>query len=621
MEPVYRVLYVDDETALLDIGKIFLERTEKFMVDTAPSAQIGLEKIKGTSYDTIISDYQMPDMDGIEFLKIVRATNKLIPFIIFTGKGREEIAIKAFEHGADYYLQKGGQPMAQFAELAHKITKAVQHRLDEKALRESEARYRNVVEDQTEFISRFLPDGTHIFVNEAYCRYFNVPRDAIIGHKFTPVIPHEDQPLVREHFTSLTRENPTTIVTHRIIMPDGNVRWQRWSDRAIFDEEGTLIEYQSVGRDISDQKEMEEALRDSKDTLNAIVRGSPIPQFVIDRKHRVIHWNETLEKYSGIKAEEIIGTNQQWKAFYQKERPCMADLLVDDKTETIPQWYEGRYAKSKLIEGGYEATGFFPHMGQSGTWLYFTAAPIRNSGGSVIGAVETLEDITERKRVEEALRQANRQLNLLGSITRHDILNKVTIILGYICIIKAEFTDPALGKYIRELESATNAIQSQIKFTRVYQDLGSQEPRWQELDRTLPRPHVPATILLTADVQGIEVYADPMLVQVFSNLLDNSIRHGERVTEIRVSSSQASDGLTVVWEDNGVGIAADEKEKIFERGYGKDTGLGLFLVREVLSLTGITITETGVPGIGARFEISVPKRCYRFSGMENQKEK
>jgi signal transduction histidine kinase len=130
----------------------------------------------------------------------------------------------------------------------------------------------------------------------------------------------------------------------------------------------------------------------------------------------------------------------------------------------------------------------------------------------------------------------------------------------------------------------------------------------------MPRSHIPATITLNANVQSVLVFADPMLERVFFNLLDNSIRHGQRVTEIQVSCHQSDKDLVVVWEDNGVGIAANEKERIFERGFGKNTGLGMFLVREILSLTGITITETGESGKGAWFEILVPKGTWRMTG-------
>lgn len=146
------------------------------------------------------------------------------------------------------------------------------------------------------------------------------------------------------------------------------------------------------------------------EALCGIVYGSPIPQFVIDKNHQVVYWNKALSEYSGIKSEEMIGTNKHWQAFYGYERPCMADLLVDQRLTMIPRLYKGKYAKSKLVPEAYEATDFFPAMGKDGKWLYFTAAAIRNNNGDIIGAVETLEDITERKNAEEELKKQAEKL-------------------------------------------------------------------------------------------------------------------------------------------------------------------------------------------------------------------
>ena len=161
-----------------------------------------------------------------------------------------------------------------------------------------------------------------------------------------------------------------------------------------------------------------EALRESEQRLNNILQGSPIPAFVITKDHKVMYWNKALEEMSGIKTEEVMGTNQHWKAFYGEKRPCMADLLVDGEIDVIPQWYEGKYTKSKLVEGAYEATDFFPALGEGGRWLRFTAAIIRNSMGDLVGTLETLEDITERKQAEEGLKQTLEKLrkSLIGTI-------------------------------------------------------------------------------------------------------------------------------------------------------------------------------------------------------------
>jgi len=223
-----------------------------------------------------------------------------------------------------------------------------------------------------------------------------------------------------------------------------------------------------------------------------------------------------------------------------------------------------------------------------------------------------ISDITEHKQVEVTLAQANRQLLQLNSITRHDVLNKVSFILGYLAMARKNSPDPATFLLIGKLESATLAIQTQIMFTGLYQELGTHEPQWHDLDKILPRSHIPPYISMTADVEGIFVFADPMFERVFFNLLDNSIRHSQKGEGIRMSSAQMENGLMITWEDDGVGIPVDEKERIFHRGFGKNTGLGLFFVREILSMTGITIKETGDPYIGARFEIMVPKGMYRI---------
>ncbi|HNT86376.1 MAG TPA: GAF domain-containing protein, partial [Candidatus Hydrogenedentes bacterium] len=154
--------------------------------------------------------------------------------------------------------------------------------------------------------------------------------------------------------------------------------------------------------EVQHRARVEQALRESESRLQAILHGSPVAQFVIDRDHSVISWNRPLEEYTGIKAETMLGTSQQWRAFYPSERPCLADLLLEGEREQMRQWYGSKVTPSELVEGAYEATDFFPNLGDAGRWLYFMAAVIRGPEGDVIGAVETLRDITDRKRAEEA---------------------------------------------------------------------------------------------------------------------------------------------------------------------------------------------------------------------------
>ena len=175
---------------------------------------------------------------------------------------------------------------------------------------------------------------------------------------------------------------------------------------------GEVIGSVEVSRDITERKRAEEDLKESGQLLQSIIHGYPVPAFVIGKDHQVIYWNKPLEVMSQVKANEAIGTNLHSRAFYSTARPCMADLLLDEATpEAISHWYNGKiYNKSSLLEEAYEATEFFPEIGAVGRWLHFTAAPIRDSQGNIAGAIETLEDITERKWAEEALKESQQQL-------------------------------------------------------------------------------------------------------------------------------------------------------------------------------------------------------------------
>ncbi|RPJ52492.1 MAG: PAS domain S-box protein, partial [Methanobacteriota archaeon] len=173
-------------------------------------------------------------------------------------------------------------------------------------LLEVEKRYHAVVEDQTELISRFLPDGTHVFVNEAYCRYFGKRKEEIIGHRFVPDLPEADRQRIKEHFAALSPNVPVLTIEHRIVMPDGEIRWQQWTDRAFFDRSGRIVEYQSVGRDVTDRKHAEEEIQRSYQRLSDILESLPDGIFVIDKEKRVIAWNHALEEMTGVKKQGIL---------------------------------------------------------------------------------------------------------------------------------------------------------------------------------------------------------------------------------------------------------------------------------------------------------------------------
>jgi signal transduction histidine kinase len=230
---------------------------------------------------------------------------------------------------------------------------------------------------------------------------------------------------------------------------------------------------------------------------------------------------------------------------------------------------------------------------------------------------QLLTEVTVRRQTEEALVQVNKKLNLLSSITRHDINNQLLALKAFLELSKEAVGDVALmSEYLRKEEKAANAIERQIAFTKEYQDLGVKDPVWQNVETGIKNALTvlpTQDIRVTAEVNDLEVYADPLFEKVFYNLIDNALRYGSsKMTKICITSQESEKGLVISIEDDGVGISADDKKRLFERGFGHNTGLGLFLSREILSITGITITETGEPGKGARFEIIVPKGAWRL---------
>lgn len=255
-------------------------------------------------------------------------------------------------------------------------------------------------------------------------------------------------------------------------------------------------------------------------------------------------------------------------------------------------------------------------FGKGSVKYYFVEMyPVADSFDQIQCRMIILRDITEITKTHLALSEAGKKLNLLNSITRHDIINQVAIISGYSEVM---LTTPENQSEVGKLEKITNAattIKCLIQFTATYQDLGVSKPVWinirevvQKAYQTLHYPNVSLQINT-----NLIVFADMLLEKLFFNLMDNSLRHGERVTRISVSSEETDNGMILVYEDDGLGIEEAIKNKIFRQGFGKNTGYGLFLVSEILSITGISIRETGIPGTGVRFEMLIPPDGFRRS--------
>ena len=241
---------------------------------------------------------------------------------------------------------------------------------------------------------------------------------------------------------------------------------------------------------------------------------------------------------------------------------------------------------------------------------------VRIDDNGLPSGLSVITDITERKAAEDALARVNKKLTILSSITRHDIKNQLIALSGYLELSKEAFEQvPAASVYLKKEMKIARTIEHQIDFTRIYEDMGTTAPVWQNVSASIRRATAALPmrdVTVEVDRTDLEIFADSLFEKVFYNLIENALRYGgTAMTKIRITSQVTDAGLVMTCEDDGAGIHLGDKKRLFEQGYGNNTGLGLFLSREILSITGIAITETSEPKKGARFEIQVPKSAYR----------
>ncbi|MEI6841785.1 MAG: ATP-binding protein, partial [Methanomicrobiales archaeon] len=376
---------------------------------------------------------------------------------------------------------------------------------------------------------------------------------------------------------------------------------------------------------IIERKRAEGALAGSEEKIRLLLNSAAEAIYGLDMNGNCTFCNASCLRQLGYKhQDELLGRNMHWQI--HAKHPDGTPYPVEE----CPIFRafnkgEGTHVDDEVL---WRADGTsFP----AEYWSY----PQRHHD-VVVGAVVTFMDITERKELENereyheqelmrfstALTTANRKLNLLSSITRHDINNQLTVQMGYLEILEDMPPGPSRDEYFQKVLTAAERISAMIRFTREYEQIGVSTPAWQDcrslVDTAAQEAPLGKVIVKNDLPAGMEMFADPLVVKVFYNLMDNAVRYGGKITFIRFSGMEHVGSHAVVCEDDGDGVVVDEKVKIFDRGFGKNTGLGLALSREILDITGITIKETGEPGQGARFELTLPKDAWRIMGVGNE---
>jgi PAS domain S-box-containing protein len=425
--------------------------------------------------------------------------------------------------------------------------------------------------------------------------------------------------------------------------------WFRVSGRPKFDEEGRFLGYVGVATEVGDYKRAEqEALRagierdETRTRLAQIVDGSPVAAFVLDRERHITHWNRACENLTGVSATTALGTNEAWRYFYKNERPTMADLIVSGEAgrkvgEDVDRFYANKWRRSTIIDGAFEAEGFFPNFGETGCWLYFTAAPLRDDTGQVIGAIETLRDITEQRHAESALNERaealqhalkdlgtvienleqtqdelvrSEKLAALGSMVA-GVAHELNTPIGNSLMVAShlvetskrmkeslktglkksmldEFlgdTDTAGDVLVRNLSKAAELVSS---FKQVAVDQTSSQRRRFNLAEMVAEvvtslgPTIKKTPFIVEQSISTNILMESFpgpLGQVVTNLINNGIIHafdGLKTGHIRIEAEKPADGEPLVLKisDDGKGIPASILPRIFDPFFTTRLGQG-----------------------------------------------
>ena len=441
--------------------------------------------------------------------------------------------------------------------------------------------------------------GKYLGCNRPFEEYLGIGRDMLIGKTVYDISPKELADVYFAADQELLKNPGLQRYESQVRYADGSLHDVIYYKACYLDHSGAVGGIIGAFLDITERKRMEQALRESEEKYRAIIDEMQDLFYRTDISGKITMISPSAFTISGFTTDELIGQDvtRVYANPHDREK-LLAVLKEKGSVDSFP-------LDLKVRDGSVRHVTTSSHL-------------YRDADGTVRGVEGVIHDITEQRRAEEALRLANKKLHLLSSITRHDIRNQLMALMAFIELSKDSINKPEeLIEFLKKNQKIAETITSQITFTKDYEDLGLDAPLWQNIAECIDKAveGLPVrNIRVVKDVGTLEVFADPLVEKVFYNLIDNSLRYGgQKLSTIRISSHIGEQSLVLVFEDDGEGIPEQDKKVIFNKGFGKNTGLGLYLSREILAITGITIIENGIPGNGARFEMTVPQDGYRLT--------
>lgn len=714
---------MDDDAGFLTAAKQCLEEPGLFEVETALSADEALRKLREAKYDVIIADYKMHGKNGLELLKEIRNNGKDVPFILFTCKDKEEIAVEALNSGVSSYVMKEGRAEAVYAKLKQSIYKAVKGYRAEKLLQEAENRLRMITENIQEILLLADRDLTITYASTSVKWVLGHEPEEIIGKYVTEFIHPDDLPAVLKAIEKVFTDCSGGKLELRCKNADGNYLLMAGASKVLVSG-GKVTGIIITARDITEQRKIEQALKESEEKYRTLFEESLDAIFVADAETGIlVDCNRAATELVGRSKSELIGMHQRFlhppesidgkfsKTFMQhckkgggfavedqiitktgeirdvsikanlievsgkklifgtfrditeakrafernRLQACLLNavgqaIIATDTKGRIIYWNRGAeqlydWKKEEVLwrnfidvisseEAKEQAKNIMEQILKGKQWsgefiakrrdgnnfpTIVTYSPIIDDRNKIIGIIGVATDISEQKWMhevtDEALQKAlelNEKLHVVESLTRHDIRNKLAALNGYLYILKKRLKDkPEILQQLKMAEAISQQILRIIDFEKIYVQVGAEELSYVEAERYVNEAASLFSDLkgatLVNECQGLTVFADSLLRQLFYNLIDNTLKYGKKTTKIRVHYKEEENHLKLIYEDDGVGVPEHIKKHLFQEGYGTGTGYGLYLIKKICEAYGWTIEETGKEGKGAKFIMTVPK--------------